>query len=217
MSAQTLTPQAERVASVEHLTAAGFVLVPVPAGTKGPQGREAKGWNTDPARWLDSPSAAHAYLTRHPGAGVGVLHSQSGTAALDVDHEQWAALALAEVGLSLDELMNGNPYRVRGRRGEKPLWRVPDGLSLKVHKLAWPDPEGKKGPGGRRDGTGTAGGGGSGRDAPQHSSGHWAALHLGGAGAGFGSGLAGTTPRAAEPLGTLGGAGRGHGGGLPLG
>ena len=45
--------------------------------------------------------------------------------------------------------MAANPYRVRGKRGEKPIYRVPDGLSLKMKALSWPDPSGKKGPGGR--------------------------------------------------------------------
>lgn len=135
----------DRIAQVEALASGGFVLVPVPPGTKGPR---VRGWNTDPAQWITSPAAAREYLTAHPGAGVGLLHSESQTAALDVDHDS-AALALAAVGVDLAALMAGNPYRIRGKRGEKPLWRVPDGLSLKNEALSWPDPSGKKGPGGR--------------------------------------------------------------------
>ncbi|WP_084542870.1 bifunctional DNA primase/polymerase [Deinococcus murrayi] len=145
MTAAPLPRPADRIAQVEALASGGFVLVPVPPGTKGPR---VRGWNSDPAQWITSPAAAREYLTAHPGAGVGLLHSESQTAALDVDHDG-AALALAAVGVDLAALMAGNPYRIRGKRGEKPLWRVPDGLSLRNEALSWPDPSGKKGPGGR--------------------------------------------------------------------
>lgn len=137
-------PAAARVAQGEAL-ARWAVLVPVPAGTKGPR---AEGWDKDPAQWITTPEQARAYLTRHPGAGVGLLHSEAQTATLDIDHDG-AALALAAVGADLQALLNGNPYRVRGKKGEKPVYRVPDGLSLKRRALSWPDPTGKKGPGGR--------------------------------------------------------------------
>ena len=138
---------AERFAKVEALTAGGFVLVPVPKGTKGPR---ANGWNSDPAQWIRTPSAAREYMTAHPGAGVGLLHSESQTAALDLDHDG-AALALAAVGVDLAAVLASTPYKVCGKRGEKPLFRVPDGMSLKNVALSWPDPSGKKGPGGRPD------------------------------------------------------------------
>lgn len=140
-----MTAAADRIAQAEALALAGAVLVPVPQGTKGPT---VTGWNSDPAQWIRTPSAAREYLTAHPGAGVGLLHSESQTAALDIDHEG-AALALAAVGVDLAAVLASNPYRVRGRKGEKPIFRVPDGLSLTRHALGWPDPSGKKGPGGR--------------------------------------------------------------------
>ncbi|MDV6376093.1 DUF3987 domain-containing protein [Deinococcus arenicola] len=145
MTAALLSPEAQRSHDVERLTAGGFVLVPVPKGTKGPA---VKGWNTDPAHFIRTPGAARAYLGAHPGAGVGLLHSESQTAALDVDSE-YAAQALAAVGVDLAALLAAPGPKVRGRRGVKPLYRVPDGLSLKPHALGWPDPSRKKGPGGR--------------------------------------------------------------------
>lgn len=145
MTATTVTPEAQRSRAVEGLTAGGFVLVPVPQGTKGPR---KNGWNSDPAQWITTPSAAREYLGAHPGAGVGLLHSESQTAALDVDSEH-AARALAAVGVDLAALLAASGPKVCGRRGVKPLYRVPDGLSLKPHALGWPDPGGKKGPGGR--------------------------------------------------------------------
>lgn len=139
-----MTAAADRIAQAEALTS-WAVTVPVPQGTKGPR---AKGWDSDPAQWIRTPSAAREYLTAHPGAGLGLLHSESQTAALDIDHDG-AALALAAVGIDLAALIESNPYRVRGKKGEKPIYRVPDGLSLKRVALSWPDPSGKKGPGGR--------------------------------------------------------------------
>lgn len=140
--AANLTP--EQLAQAEAL-ASWAVLVPIPVGTKGPS---AKGWNTDPQQWISTPSAAREYLTSHAGAGLGLLHSESQTATLDLDHEG-AAAALAAVGIDLQALIKANPYRVNGRRPNKPVYRVPDGLSLNRKALVWPDPSGKKGPGGR--------------------------------------------------------------------
>jgi hypothetical protein len=145
MTATTIERPADRIAQVEALAAGGFVLVPVPHGTKGPR---VTGWNSDPAQWITTPRAAREYLRAHPGAGVGLLHSQSQTATLDLDHES-ARLALAAVGVDLAALIASNPYRINGKRPDKTLWRVPDGLSLKNEALSWPDPSGKKGPGGR--------------------------------------------------------------------
>ena len=95
MTVSTVTPEAERCRAVEELAVGGFVLVPVPAGTKGPI---LKGWNTDPAHFITSSSAARKYLSMHPGAGVGLLHSASRTVALDVDSEH-AEVAFAAVGI----------------------------------------------------------------------------------------------------------------------
>lgn len=117
------------------------VLVPVPKGTKGPR---AKGWNSDPAQWITNPSAARDYLAQNEGAGLGLLHSESQTAALDIDHEQLARQALAAVGIDLDALLSAQGPKVIGRRGVKPLYRVPDGLSLRNKVLSIPDPSGAK-------------------------------------------------------------------------
>lgn len=127
-------------------TAGGFTLVPL----EGKRPSAGTGWNTDPAKWITTPSAAQEYAQRHPGGGVGVLHSMTGTAALDLDHDG-ARAALAAVGIDLEALLAGNPYRVQGAPGReaKPIWRIPDGLALGRHALSWPDPSGKKGPGGR--------------------------------------------------------------------
>jgi len=143
MAVPLTAERVDRLVQIERLVAGGFVLVTVPQGTKGPT---TKGWNTDPAQWLTTSQAARAYLTAQPDGGVGLLHSQSGTCTLDLDSEH-AARALAAVGVDLAALMD-NPYRVVGRRGEKPVWRVPHGLSLKMHALSWPH-QSKKGPGGR--------------------------------------------------------------------
>lgn len=136
---------ADRIAQAETL-ASWAVLVPIPKGTKGPT--NTKGWNTDPQQWISTPSAARSYLSKHPGAGVGLLHSESQTATLDIDHEG-ASVALAAVGIDLANLIAANPYRVNGKRPDKPVYRVPDGLKLSRKALTWPDPSGKLGPGGR--------------------------------------------------------------------
>lgn len=138
-------PTPDRQAVLEQHAVAGFTLVPIPRGTKGPRD---EGWNRDPKRWIKTPEQVRDHLQQHPGAGLGVLHSESRTCALDIDSEH-AARALAAVGIDLAAVLEGNLYRVRGRRGEKPLFRAPEGLSFRNKALAWPDPSGKKGPGGR--------------------------------------------------------------------
>lgn len=117
-----------------HYTTIGLALVPIPLGLKGP--REA-GWN-EPHNTITTREEAHRKFSGVP-LNMGVLHSASHTATLDIDHPEWAAQALAAVGLSLDELL-ACPTRIRGKNGEKPFYRLPDGVQFDRRSLAWPHP-----------------------------------------------------------------------------
>lgn len=116
-----------------HYTARlGLALVPIPHGLKGPR---APGWN-DPANTVTDPHAA-ADLWQS-GQNMGVLHSASGTASLDVDHQEWATEALAAIGIDLPALQTG--LMIRGKANAKPLYRLPDGVTFDRRSLAWPHP-----------------------------------------------------------------------------
>lgn len=87
---------------VQDYLDAGFVLVPIPKGLKGPEGLAAKGWNKRercvvPADWTGNIGLAHAY---------------SGTCAIDIDDLEAAAAWLAARGVMLGALLD-EPEAVR--------------------------------------------------------------------------------------------------------
>jgi putative DNA primase/helicase len=112
-----------------HYTRLGFALVPIEPGSKGP-----RGWG-----WQKRGVAAHYWQVR-PEMGMGLIHGLSGTVALDVDHPEWAALALAAVGIDLEALEATARFRIRGRKGAKPIYLLPEGVTLTRKPLAWPHP-----------------------------------------------------------------------------
>ncbi len=110
-----------RAAAAEYL-AAGFALVQIPLGTKGPR---TAGWNRREKairRLEDLPPNA---------VGIGLCHAWSGTWALDVDNWQKASAYLTNWGVDLQGLWDA-PEAVRiisGRQGRgKLLYRLPDGV-----------------------------------------------------------------------------------------
>lgn len=100
---------------------AGWYLVPLPAGKKGPVAHK---WNlrdqciNDPeiAEWLDG--------------NVGLAHAYSGTCAIDVDDYATAKAFLTERQIDLDELLNApDAVRIESRPGRaKLLYRLPKPL-----------------------------------------------------------------------------------------
>lgn len=74
----------------------GWKLVPIQAGTKGPQTPK---WN-DEANCITSSSEVP------PGYGAGLAHAYSGTCAIDLDDVLGASLLFAERGIDLQELLD---------------------------------------------------------------------------------------------------------------
>ena len=109
-----------------------FGLVHMPVGTKAPQGN---GWQLHP---ITTPEQAASRWEK--GGNVGLHHASSRTAVLDIDHPEWAALALAAVDIDLGALLNTSGPKIQGAKGLKPLYRLPEGLELKRHALAWKEP-----------------------------------------------------------------------------
>lgn len=112
----------------------GWYLVSIPAGTKGPV---AFGWQK-PERCVYTAEDAVDYWSRNPDHNVGLLHSASGTVALDVDHVANTRIIFEGLGLDYDAILASGP-RIVGRadRG-KVLFKAPRGVDLKTHKIAWP-------------------------------------------------------------------------------
>ncbi len=115
-----------------------FGLVHIPPGTKGPR---TNGWQDRP---VTTPDEA-ARVWEH-GGGVGLHHGASGTAVLDIDHPEWAALALAAVDIDLEALLTAPGPKIRGKNGLKPVsvYLVPEGVELSRRALSWKPPDADK-------------------------------------------------------------------------
>lgn len=99
---------------------AGLVLVPIPAGSKAPNG---KGWNQRAHCWDDPGQVPDAY-----SGNVGLAHAYAGTCALDIDNAALAGPALAAHGVDLAALLAApDAVHIRsGRAGRgKLLFRLP--------------------------------------------------------------------------------------------
>lgn len=112
----------------------GWGLCSIPRGTKGPSDDN---WNS-PALVIDTREKALIACQSRPDNGLGLVHASSGTCAIDVDHLEYFGRCLGELGLDLDTLFAEAP-RIVGKEGrDKALFRLPDGFTGTMHKLAWP-------------------------------------------------------------------------------
>lgn len=75
---------------------AGWKLVPISSGTKGPQ---TPGWNNESACITSSSDIPEGY-------GAGLAHAYSGTCAIDIDDLFAASLLFAERGLDINSFLN---------------------------------------------------------------------------------------------------------------
>jgi hypothetical protein len=125
-----------KLSTAEHAAryiALGWGLCSIPPGTKGPTDA---GWN-NPANIIKTPWQAQAICGARPAHGIGIVHSASGTCAVDVDHLGHFRDCLAELGTDPDTLFAGAP-RIIGKEGrDKAIFRLPPG-EFKTHKLVWP-------------------------------------------------------------------------------
>ena len=130
------SPEAPAAAWAAYWAGLGLSLVPIPPGSKGPEG--IKGWQTR----LFTPDHWEA----NPEHGMGARLGDSGLASFDGDSIPEARLALAAVGIELESLkagavvIQGNPDRWRA------MYRLPPGAEgLSRRALTWPAKE----PGGK--------------------------------------------------------------------
>jgi len=119
--------------SVESYIRHGWLLVPIPPGTKGPEGPGSVGWNRE-ERCL---SRVEQLNPDHQG-GYGLAHAYSGTMALDVDDWEMGRNDLLLQGIDLDALYTA-PDAVAIESGNpghgKLLYAMPMGLPLPSKKL----------------------------------------------------------------------------------
>jgi putative DNA primase/helicase len=120
----------------------GLALVPIEPGEKGPKGR---GWNK-PGGYITDAAKAVELWQKKPEHNLGVVLGPSRICSLDVDDVQWTRHVLYDqLEIDLDAMalvfptVVGNPARFRI------MFRVPEGVELTRHSLAWPnekDPDG---------------------------------------------------------------------------
>jgi hypothetical protein len=119
---------AQHPASVDSYIRAGWSLVPIPHGTKGPR---TPGWNL-------KHNALKSQTELPPGFGIGLAHAYSGTMALDLDNWEMSSKVFAEHDINLRELYEAADAVIidSGRQGHgKLLYAMPFGLALPTKKI----------------------------------------------------------------------------------
>ncbi|MES9868080.1 MAG: bifunctional DNA primase/polymerase [Sedimenticola sp.] len=115
-------------ASVDNYLRHGWKLCVVPPGSKGPA---TTGWNKPE----NAVTRAEQVPTHH---GVGLLHAQSGSMALDIDDWGNAVTKLQEHGIDLNQLYQAPDAVIidSGNPGHgKLLYRMPHGVILPTKKI----------------------------------------------------------------------------------
>jgi len=127
-----------------YIETLNLALVPIEPGEKGPKGQ---GWN-QPGGYYTDPAAAEAFWKKHPNHNLGVVHGPSQVCSLDVDDVQWTRTVLwDQLGIDLDAMAIAFPTVVGNPARFRIMFRVPEGVTLNRHALAWPnedDPDGSK-------------------------------------------------------------------------
>lgn len=108
----------------------GWSLVPIPAGTKGPN---LKGWNK-PENLISTKEQCD---TIRKGWNIGVQLEESGIVVLDIDSVLYTKMLFDYFGLKYDDILKGAP-RIVGKQGhDKAIFKAPE-VPLAYHKLVWP-------------------------------------------------------------------------------
>jgi Bifunctional DNA primase/polymerase, N-terminal len=115
--------------AAEHYLSIGLTLVSMPYGSKAPN---SNGWQHD---GIDSVTKARTRLTKPQN--IGNLHDYSRTAALDVDDVPLSYESLDAIALNLDDYLNAPTAKVKTAKGVKPIFRMPDGITLATKKLGF--------------------------------------------------------------------------------
>lgn len=112
----------------------GWALAPAPLGQKRPL---RKGWQLQ-ENVITDPEKARRVFSRPQN--LCLVHEFSNTCTLDIDHLEWARMALWSIGVDLDAVLEAATVRIRGKNAEKPLFRLPEGHGFKRKFISWPHP-----------------------------------------------------------------------------
>lgn len=111
----------------------GWHLVPIPPGTKGPQGQSAIEWNK-PHNLISNKEQCDSIRS---GWNIGVQLEESGLVVLDIDNVLYTKMLFDYFGLKYDDVLSGAP-RIVGKQGhDKAIFKAPID-EIKYHKLLWP-------------------------------------------------------------------------------
>jgi len=110
--------------------ALGWVLVPIPPGTKGPHGPDHVGWNL-----RQNCISTIAHLTKIPaGYGIGLAHTYSRTCVIDLDDlAQCRDWLFDEHLINIDQWLDAaDAVQISSGRDNraKLLYRLPDGVAV---------------------------------------------------------------------------------------
>ncbi len=109
-------------------------LVSIPAGSKAPK---SYGWQQVERALVNSDQAVIHY-EQHPTFNMGLLHSASGTCAIDIDDVERTKQCWAALGIDYDAILAAGPQIV-GRSGRaKVIFKCPDTIKSRV-SLSWPN------------------------------------------------------------------------------
>lgn len=114
---------------------AGWYLVPIPAGSKAPDGL---GWQ-QPDRAISDPDEAERFWTQNPTFNMGLLHNASGTCTIDIDDVECTKIIFETMGIDYNAVMSSSARIVGHPDRAKALFSLPPGVDLKTHKISWPD------------------------------------------------------------------------------
>jgi putative DNA primase/helicase len=122
-----------------YVSTLGAALVQIPPGEKAPK---TPGWQKPGGQFTD-PDQAAAFWEQHPDHNMGVVLGPSQWCSLDIDDVPASRVVFRDVlGLDLDELAETYPTVVGNPERFRIMLRVPAGVELTRHALAWPKEEG---------------------------------------------------------------------------
>lgn len=123
------------IAAAQWLIDQGLTLIPLQPKSKIPAGNA---WSTDVNGWLATQTALAEHYLAEPNAGYSILHAPSHTAALDIDHVEYATIAFAAIGIDLPGLLDQPGVKIVTSHGPKPIYRLPASQQLSRVCLTWP-------------------------------------------------------------------------------
>jgi hypothetical protein len=119
-----------------YIESYNWVLVPIPPGTKAPT---QPGWNIR-ENCITTVEGCD-FFKEHPDYNMGLLLSESGIVALDIDHIKNTKSVFNTLGIDYKKIIDSAP-RISGRPNhDKVLFKLPKGVILTRKALAWPTKE----------------------------------------------------------------------------